>query len=152
MAEKKKIPAPSKYNSWIKPKILGNYKQKETKQTVIDSIAFEKAYVPAPNKYNPVKSLAEESKLRNIPRTVKTTRSLKEKEKPTPAPGAKMTDESLNFLLKKITYVKFDKTKGMSFINQTEKRAKVIPGVGTYKTTESTKVLAPMPFSLRRKR
>jgi len=119
---------------------------------VIDSIAFEKAFVPAPNKYNPVKSLAEESKLRNIPRTTKSTRSLKEKEKPTPAPGAKMTDQSLNFLLRKVTIVKFDKTKGMSFINQTEKRAKVIPGVGTYKTAESAKVLAPMPMSLRRKR
>ena len=119
---------------------------------MIDSIAFEKAYVPAPNKYNPVKSLAEESKLRNMSRTIKSTKSLKEKEKPTPAPGAKITDENLNFVLKKVTIVKFDKTKGMSFINQTEKRAKVIPGVGTYKTNESTKVLAPMPFSLRRKR
>jgi len=117
MAEKKKIPAPSKYNAWIKPKILGNYKQKETKQTVIDSIAFEKAYVPAPNKYNSYKSLAEESKIRNIPRTIKTTKSLKEKEKPTPAPGAKMTEESLNYFLRKTINIKFEKTKGMSFIN-----------------------------------
>jgi len=117
MAEKKKIPAPSKYNAWIKPKILGNYKLKEVKATVIDSIAYEKAFVPAPNKYNTFKSLAEESKLRNSPRTHKTVKSLKEKEKPTPAPGAKLTDEVLNYVLPRSTIVKFEKTKNMSFIN-----------------------------------
>lgn len=152
MAEKKKIPAPSKYNAWIKPKILGNYKQKDIKATVIDSIAFEKAFVPAPNKYNCFKSLAEESKLRNIPRALKTTKSLKEKEKPTPAPGGKLTEEGLNYLLRKTTNIKIVKTKNNSFINMMQERAKKIPGVGTYKTGESHKVLAPMPFSLRRKR
>lgn len=78
MAEKKKLPAPSKYNAWLKPKVLGNYKLTETKATVIESVAFEKAYVPAPNTYNSFKSLAEESKLKNIPRKVTTVKSLKE--------------------------------------------------------------------------
>ena len=117
MAEKKKIPAPSKYNAWIKPKVLGNYKLKEVKATVIDSIAFEKSFVPAPNKYNSFKSLAEESKLKNVPRPLKTNKSVKEPEKPTPAPGAKLTDECLNYVIPKTTIVKFEKTKNMSFIN-----------------------------------
>lgn len=116
MKEKKKIPAPSKYNAWLRPKILGNYKNNESKQTVIDSIALEKAYVPAPNKYDCFKSLAEESKLRQIPRVHKVTKSLKVKEKPTPAPGAKMTEENLNFLLKKPIFVKIDKSKNQSFL------------------------------------
>jgi len=33
-----------------------------------------------------------------------------------------------------------------------QERAKKTPGVGAYKTTESHKVLAPMPLAMRRRR
>jgi hypothetical protein len=88
---------------------------------VIDSIAYEKSYVPPPNKYDCFKSLSEVSKERNAPRVHKETKSLKEKEKPTPAPGAKLTDENLKFLLRKSIIVKIDKSKNQSFLAQTEK-------------------------------
>ena len=55
---KKDIPAPNKYKSWIKPKIKGNTKLTSSKASILECISYEKSTIPAPNKYEPFKSLA----------------------------------------------------------------------------------------------
>lgn len=56
--KKNEIPAPNKYKSWIKPKILGCTNLKSSKASILECISFEKSKIPAPNKYEPYKGLA----------------------------------------------------------------------------------------------
>jgi len=58
MTEKKKIPAPNKYDSWIEPRVKGCVKLKSSKCSILESIAFEKKAIPGPNKYDYFKGLA----------------------------------------------------------------------------------------------
>jgi hypothetical protein len=73
------------------------------------------------------------------------------KEQPTPAPGGKLTDEMLNWILPSRGNRKFEKGENKSFLIDFVAKSKKVPPVGTYKT-DNIKVLAPMPISLRRRR
>ena len=121
MQQKKQIPAPNKYQSWIKPRVKGCVKLKSSKCSILDSIAFEKKAIPGPNKYDYFKGLAQVSKERNIPRLRKSesaegTIRIKKRQLVTPAPGGKLNDKTLDVNRKSTTMIKFSKAQNQTLI------------------------------------
>ena len=94
IGHKKSIPAPNKYNSWKRPESRGYTKFKSSKYSILESVSFEKKFIPGSNKYDPKPSMADISKKRNVPRagdkpdtSGKMTVRLKMPKDKTPAPG-----------------------------------------------------------------
>lgn len=104
-----------------------------SKCSILEAISFEKEAIPAPNKYEPAKGLAQVSKQRNVPRiTNKEETTIRVKRRPlvTPAPGIKLDDAKIDFNRPKTAIVKIDKAINKNFIQLNEDRAKKVPGVG----------------------
>lgn len=84
------------------------------------------------------------SKERNVPRLKKSestedTIRVKKREPVTPAPGGKLNDRTLDTNRRSSVKNRFLKASNQTLIQQSVERAKKIPGVGHYNTTDSFK-------------
>ncbi len=125
IAQKKQIPPPNKYDNWIPPKIKGTYTYDPKKCTIAECTAYEKSFIPGPNKYKPYKDLATESLERNPSRTHTTNEPIMSvKPKPTAAPGGACNDASLNANRPRSAVCLFNREKKETFIMKITRKVK----------------------------
>lgn len=112
------VPAPNRYKPLKIVKIKGGTIPENPKFTIIESIAYDKKSIPAPDAYRSKRGMAQVSKERNKIRVKSATICHKQKEKPYPAPGGKMTDRSFEVIHLRSRSSKFFKAKRNTYIEQ----------------------------------
>lgn len=118
----------------------------------MDSQTFAKKLLPAPTKYNPTLSLAEISKLRNVPKKLEKNEPRAPAEKPTRAPGDKMQDVHHDVIRARSMRTVFGKEKKVSNVEKTTARVKKWPACNHYKWEPQFDKLGAPPLQLRRNR
>ena len=137
----KKVPGVGLYKvDSKKPKIPGNYTQREQ----IGGVANEAIYrgLQSPSHYNPVPI----EKLKSRSPQWKITKPLKEPERRivknnSPSPVTYKQAEALDATKPKSVKFKFTKTTKISYTDQEIKKSKVVPGVGHYKTEKADRIV-----------
>lgn len=111
-------------------------RRKEDRVTIIDSIKFEKSFVPAPSKYK-INYQAIESHMGQINyKSQKRERFTKLEKKGDPSPFTYKSDESFFKTQTSKTLNAFKKANIKCFAEQIAKNKSFLPGVGHYKKLE----------------